>query len=220
VRWGIWDFVLAFAAGVGGSIVAAAFVVNASQSVQLVVLLVGQNVTIIAYLFWAARAKGLGSLRADFGFVVRPADISWFFWGVGIQLLALIPTALLVEVHGQTAKQDVVKIADKSHGVIIPFIVLGVAVLAPVTEELLFRGALLRSLLRRLTPDRAVFVTAVVFGLVHLLGDPSVGSLIALPVIMLLGVVSGYQAVRTGNLSRSVMLHMGFNALTIVLLFA
>jgi membrane protease YdiL (CAAX protease family) len=219
VRWGTWDFVLAFLAGIGGSIVAAAFVVNASKPVQLVVLLVGQNFTIIGYLYWAARAKGLGSLRADFGFEVHLTDVSWFFWGIGIQLLALIPTALLVAVHGQTAKQDVVKTADSARGAIIPFIVLGVAVLAPVTEELLFRGALLRSLLRRMTPDRAVFVTAVVFGLVHALGDPSVGTLIALPVIMLLGVVSGYQAVRTGNLSRSVMLHMGFNTLTVVLLF-
>ena len=78
---------------------------------------------------------------------------------------------------------------------------------------------LLRSLLRKTTPDRAVFITAVVFGLVHVIGDPSVGSLIALPAIILLGVVSGYQAVKTGNLSRSMLLHMGFNVLSAVLLF-
>jgi putative transport protein len=36
---------------------------------------------------------------------------------------------------------------------------------------------------------------------------------------LLLGIVSGYQAVKTGNLSRSIMLHMGFNALSAVLLF-
>jgi membrane protease YdiL (CAAX protease family) len=54
---------------------------------------------------------------------------------------------------------------------------------------------------------------------VHALGDPSVGTLIALPAIILLGVVSGYQAAKTGNLSRSIMLHMGFNALSAVLLF-
>jgi membrane protease YdiL (CAAX protease family) len=74
-------------------------------------------------------------------------------------------------------------------------------------------------LLRKVSPDVAVFVAAVVFGLVHALGDPSVGTLIALPAIILLGVVSGYQAVRTGELSRSIMLHMGFNALSAVLLF-
>jgi membrane protease YdiL (CAAX protease family) len=205
---------------VGG--IAGAFVTHGSTTLTptvLLVSLVAQEGATIGYLVWASKAKGLGSLRADFGLTVHFDDIGWFFGGLGLQLLALIPTALLVAVHGHQAKQDVVKSAESAHGITIPLIILGVGVLAPLTEELLFRGALLRSLLRRLTPDRAVFLTAVVFGAVHLLGDPSVGSLIALPVIILLGVVSGYQAVKTGNLSRSVMLHMGFNALTVVLLF-
>ena len=66
----------------------------------------------------------------------------------------------------------------------------------------------------------AVFVSALIFGLIHALGDPSVGTLIALPAIILLGLVSGIQAVRTGELSRSILLHMGFNTLTVVFLFA
>ena len=96
---------------------------------------------------------------------------------------------------------------------------LTIVLLAPVTEELLFRGALLRSLLRRVSPAVAVLISAVVFGLVHALGDPSVGTVIAMPAIILLGVVSGYQAARTGNLSRSILLHVGFNALSVVFLF-
>jgi membrane protease YdiL (CAAX protease family) len=96
---------------------------------------------------------------------------------------------------------------------------LTIVLLAPLTEELLFRGALLRSLLRRVTPTAAVLVSAVVFGLVHALGDPSIGTMIALPAIILLGVVSGYQAARTGNLTRSILLHVGFNLLSVVFLF-
>ena len=57
------------------------------------------------------------------------------------------------------------------------------------------------------------------FGLAHLAGDPSVGTLIAFPVLVVLGLLSGYQAYATGRLSRSILLHMGFNALTVVLLF-
>ena len=37
--------------------------------------------------------------------------------------------------------------------------------------------------------------------------------------IIALGIVSGYQAVKTGDLARSVMLHVGFNALSVILLF-
>jgi membrane protease YdiL (CAAX protease family) len=60
----------------------------------------------------------------------------------------------------------------------------------------------------------------MVFALVHPLGDPEVGSVIVVPAILALGLVSGYLAVRSGNLSRSIMLHMGFNLLTVALVLA
>jgi hypothetical protein len=46
------------------------------------------------------------------------------------------------------------------------------------------------------------------------------GTLIAVPALLALGLVSGYQAVRTGLLSRSIALHVGFNALTVVAVLA
>ena len=45
------------------------------------------------------------------------------------------------------------------------------------------------------------------------------GTLIALPAIISSASCSGYQAVKTGDLSRSILLHMGFNALSVILLF-
>jgi CAAX protease family protein len=210
------------------SLIAAAFVIdpdNPNDPTTLIVLLVAQNFAIIGWLALVARRKGTGSLRRDFGLTLHPArgswfdDVPWFFAGVGLQIVALVPIGLLNAIYGHTAKQDVVKTADHALGWQIPVIAVAVVVLAPVTEELLFRGTLLRSLLRKISPDAAVFVAAGAFGLVHILGDPSVGSLVALPAIVLLGVVSGYQAAKTGNLSRSILLHMGFNALSAVLLF-
>jgi len=225
VRWATGDAVWAFVVGIAVSVLAAVFVIHAAKPVQLIVLIAAQDLSIIAYLAVVARRRGVGSLRADFGFTIRPAaegflaGLRWLVYGVLLQLAALVPIGILEAVHGGTARQDVVNTADQARGVEVALMVLCVAVLAPVTEELLFRGAFLRSFLRRMTPDRAVFLAAVLFALVHLIGDPSVGSLIALPAIMLLGVISGYQAVRTGNLSRSMMLHMGFNLLSVFVLF-
>jgi membrane protease YdiL (CAAX protease family) len=222
------DAVLAFVVGLVVSLIAAAFVLdpdNPNDPTTLVVLICSQNFAIIAWLALVARRKGTGSLRTDFGLTVRrPAaawvgDLRYFFLGIGLQLASLIPIALLENLYGHTAKQDVVNTADKASGWQIPVLALAIVLLAPLTEELLFRGTLLRSLLRRTSPETAVFAAAVVFGLVHALGDPSVGTIIALPAIILLGVVSGYQAVRTGNLSRSILLHVGFNALSVVFLF-
>jgi membrane protease YdiL (CAAX protease family) len=228
VRWGIGDAIAAFVVGLLVSVVAGAFVVDPdhpNRPVTLIVLICAQNFAIIAWLALVARRKGIGSLRQDFGLVLRRpfgawwSDVPWFFAGLGLQLAALLPVALLNELYGHTARQDVVKTADRASGWQIPVMALTIVLLAPVTEELLFRGALLRSLLRKISPFAAVLVTAVVFGLVHALGDPSVGTLIALPAIVLLGVVSGYQAANSGNLCRSILLHVGFNALSVVFLF-
>ena len=228
MRWGIGDVIAAFAVGIAVSVVVGVFVVDPDHPNRpntLIALICAQNFAIIAWLAMVARRKGTGSLRADFGLQIRRpapvwvADLPFFLLGIGLQLAALLPTGLLTELYGHTAKQDVVKTADHAAGWQIPVLALAIVLLAPLTEELLFRGTLLRSLLRKVSPDVAVFITAVAFGLVHALGDPSVGTLIALPAIILLGVVSGYQAAKTGNLSRSIMLHMGFNALSAVLLF-
>jgi uncharacterized protein len=193
--------------------------------VQLVTLVVAQDASILAYLVLVARWRGVGSLRADFGFAVpRPGswgrDLGYLPLGVGLQIALLIPTGLLQQLYGHTARQAVVDSASHAQGVVAVATALAVALLAPVTEELLFRGVLLRSFLRRWSPDVAVLASAAIFGLVHVLGDPSVGSLIALPAIVTLGVVSGYQAVKTGNLTRSMLLHIGFNALSVVILFS
>jgi membrane protease YdiL (CAAX protease family) len=228
VRWGIGDAILAFVVGTVVSAIVGVAVVDPNHPNRpntLIVLICVQNFAIIAWLAMVARRKGTGTLRSDFGLeLVRPArawisDLPWFFVGIGLQLVSFIPIGLLESIYGHTAKQDVVKSADQALGWQIPVLALAIVLLAPITEELLFRGTLLRSLLRKMSPEWAVLVTAVVFGLVHALGDPSIGTVIALPAIILLGVVSGYQAAKTGNLSRSILLHVGFNALTVVLLF-
>jgi membrane protease YdiL (CAAX protease family) len=227
VRWGIGDVVVAFAVGIAVSLIAGVFVVDPdhpNRPTTLIVLICAQNFAIIAWLAVVARRKGTGSLATDFGLRLRRpvaayvADLPWFFIGIGLQLVALVPIGILDAIYGHTAKQDVVKAADHASGWQIPVLALTIVILAPLTEELLFRGALLRSMLRKSTPTIAVLVTAVVFGLVHALGDPSIGTMIALPAIVLLGVVSGYQAARTGNLTRSVFLHVGFNLLSVIFL--
>jgi membrane protease YdiL (CAAX protease family) len=228
VRWGIGDVVAAFAVGVVVSVIAGAFFVDPDHPNRpntLIALICAQNFAIIAWLAMVARRKGTGSLRSDFGLELRRplrtwlSDLPWLFVGIGLQLVALIPTGVLESIYGHTARQDVVTTADHARGWQVPVLALTIVLLAPLTEELLFRGALLRSLLRKVSPTASVLIAAVVFGLVHALGDPSIGTVIALPAIILLGVVSGYQAAGTGNLSRSILLHVGFNALSVLFLF-
>jgi membrane protease YdiL (CAAX protease family) len=231
VRWGLPDVVLAWGAGViaaliaGGIVASAADVPSDRVSDDLGVLLasiVGQGVGVVGALWLVARYKGLGNVGADFGLVPRlPGDrwsvaVGWVLGGVGLQLLILPFLQLLVDVHGTVETQEVVQQFERARGPTLVLFALLVVTVAPLAEELLFRGALLRALLRRTTPAWAVFGSALAFAAVHPLSSPTIGSVIAVPGLLALGLVSAALAIRTGNLSASILLHAGFNLLTAI----
>ena len=229
VRWGIPDVAIAWLAGLIGA-VAVGGIATAALDVPddeiaddvgvFLATLTGQTILVVLVLVLVARSKGRGSLTRDFGLTVRLRDAGWLAAGVGLQVglgLALYPIS---ELSGRDDAQSVVDLLEDTSGAGLAGFAVAVVLVAPVVEELLFRGALLRALLRRTTPAWAVFVSALVFALVHPLGDPEIGSVIVVPAILALGLVSGYQAVRTGNLSRSIMLHVGFNLLTVAFVVA
>jgi membrane protease YdiL (CAAX protease family) len=223
VRWGLPDFVIAWVAGVLAGAVAAAPVTPASgaprrdQVAAVVVGLFVQSAVSLAVVWWISRAKGRGSPAVDFGLRFDGRDWAWAGVGVAIAVvtsLALAPLTQLLPKGDRS--QDIVDTFKAASGLGVAWFVLGVLVLAPVVEELLFRGVLLRSLARRIPPAAAVFVSALVFALVHPLLDPTLGTLVAVPALLALGLVSATEALRTGSLSRSIALHAGFNLLTVV----
>ena len=80
------------------------------------------------------------------------------------------------------------------------------------------RGAVLpRASLRSIQPAGATawpsWVSALLFGLAHF-------ELLQLPALVLFGLVAGYCVQRTGRLGLSIWAHIGFNAVTIVVLLA
>jgi len=231
VRWGLPDVGLAWVVGliaalIVSSIVAAAAGVDSSRvSDDVGVLLasvVGQAIGVIGTLELVARRKGRGSLGADFGLVARlpggkwTTAALWLLAGVALQLAILPFLQIVVDVHGKAETQDVVEQFKQARGPALVLFAVIVVTVAPVAEELLFRGALLRALQRRMTPAWAVFVSALAFAAVHPLLSPSIGSVIAIPGLFALGLLSAALAIRTGNLSASILLHAGFNLLTAV----
>ncbi len=225
ITWGIGDFLIAWVVGLLASVIVGS--VLAGKELTPLDLAITVTVQDAGYLVWLAlvsQRKGLGTLAADFGLVARPsggwwAAAPWFLVGAALQVVSYWPLRLLESVHGGGAKQEIVKVVERGSGGAFVFLVLTVLIVAPVAEELMFRGVLLRSLLRRFEPGIAVMISAAAFGLVHLL-DGSVGSLVALPVLVVVGLVSGVLAVRSGDLGRSILFHAGFNAFTAIALIS
>ena len=124
--------------------------------------------------------------------------------------LVLLPISRIVD-----KPQNVVHELDTAGGPKLAVLVVTAVLIAPVIEELFFRGLLLRSLQRRFSAVAAVAISGLAFGLAHVVFDWS-GAGPVLPALVALGMISGIFAVRTGNLSRSILLHAGFNLLAVL----
>jgi len=186
-----------------------------------------------------SRKRGTGSLGHDFGLRFAGRDVSGFFTGIGWQFLIALALGLLLTVFGvdDPPQQEVVDFTqgaieeeisnagagidegDRAKAVFRSLPLLGlmasIVLVAPFTEELLFRGLLLRSLLARLPQKLAIGLSALAFGLVHVTNLDPLSLLITIGFLGVLGAVLAYRAVRDRRIGRAIFMHVGFNTLTV-----
>jgi sodium transport system permease protein len=112
---------------------------------------------------------------------------------------------------------------ERAHGLIadfknVPFAVrlLCLAIVPAIFEELCFRGFLLGAIRRRTSPWAAIVITAVAFGLFHIL----VGGTLAIERLVpstLLGLALGWVAIRTGSVIPGMAFHILNNGMIIAI---
>jgi len=187
----------------------------------LLVTLFTQVGWIAASLLAAAWAFAHGLRSGGFGLTLRhgPRDTGRAVLTLLTVLPAIMGVLLLVSGplvewavrHGLLSPEndrghvllDLIRSVDTMGKVLI---VLSAVVLAPLTEELFFRG-LLQSLLRNfMSPWASIVVSSVLFALMHLSAIRSV-----LP-LLLFGLILGYVYERQGRLLAPILIHALFNA--------
>jgi membrane protease YdiL (CAAX protease family) len=173
-------------------------------------------------LAWVSQRRGSGNFTADFGFSIRLQDTGFILLGMLLLLALAYALTPLAELLGadetpQVTTEAISRVVDLPTQIMI---VLTVAVVTPIVEELTFRGLLLRYLEERLTPRRALVISAVLFGAFHVLGTSgTAGAVIAMVQTFLAGLVLAYVTQKSGKLSRAIFIHGGFNLITILVLF-
>jgi membrane protease YdiL (CAAX protease family)/uncharacterized RDD family membrane protein YckC len=190
-----------------------AFGVEFGTGVFFGLLLPTQTLASLSVLAAVARLKGTGSWRHDFGWQLRLRDAPYAL--VGPLLLIVIGLVLAPILYGLGLEPEQQVTEEISRAVSAPqalAAVLAVAVLAPIEEELLFRGLLLRSLLRKHPAGRAMVLDGVWFAVVHLL-DPGVWPV--LPGLAFLGWFLARLTVRSGSVSKAVFVHGGYNLVVV-----
>ena len=155
-----------------------------------------------------ARAWRGGSLRA-LGLVGAPGSVWLAALGLAPAFLLLSAAwhLLIQSLGAPTGPQRVLEgvLAEPDSAVAWATITYGVLI-APLVEELLFRGFLLPPLTRRLGRSLAVVLTALLFGLLHL-SDPA-----SVPPLVAFGLALGGLRQWSGSLGPSVLLHALNNA--------
>ncbi len=223
IRWGLGDFAWAWPAVLISQVVFGAAIVSlrgfgpnhTADAIDIAFIATGSTIVTVGFLAGLAAVKGRRSLRTDFGLTLRLSDWPWLAAGVLVGLIANGSVLIIEAVAGSKQQQDVASAIQHSPTAARLLGALAVVIAAPLGEELLFRGLLLRGLLRRFGAVTAVAGSAGLFALVHLL-DPSAAPFLA--PLAFLGMISGIRAVRSGELSQSILLHAGFNLLSAIAL--
>ena len=219
--WRGRDFALVMIAGLvaGAVLYAAGFQLGWSDEALLVTSALGQYGGHILTLATLARRRG-GS--ASLGFSVSPTD-AWYV-GLGLILQVTLPLLFLPLTNlagegeaGQIVSDQIRQLGGLGTRVTMAIVV---AVLAPVTEEVMFRGVLLKALGGFGRPVGMV-VSALVFAGFHLFGlsgDLLRGALLIVPTFFLMGMIMAWVTVRKGRLGPAIFIHSGFNLLALVVL--
>jgi len=220
--WSVADFLLVWLGGfVGTGVFLGLAFLFENDDLAIVLGLAGQYVGNLGVLWLLSRLKDDASL----GFQVEPRDTLYIGLGLVLQLalgLLLLPLAEFLFPDGQPPQEvaEIIGSADSS-ALLKMSLVLAAVVMAPITEEVIFRGVLLKAL-RNHSNRFIMVVTAAVFSSVHILGLDFeriwASAVLVLPPIFLLGLLLAWVTLRTGRLGPAIFLHSGWNLLAALVL--
>lgn len=184
--------------------------------VFLALTTLGQGAAMGVWPVIVARWKGRGP-RIDFGWRFEWVDIAY---GLGIGSLMLFLAAgvgygvsLIVGLDpGADESSNTQIISDAADGPAFIIILIAAVVIAPIAEELFFRGLCLRAIEKRFGTEAGVLGSTFLFTLPHFTNPSLAGTTVLFAVIATVGLVLAVLTVKTGRLGPAVIAHAVFNA--------
>jgi membrane protease YdiL (CAAX protease family) len=237
VSWRWWQGVIAYLVVglvIGQVLVAGVIAVvfsidltSAAADGGTIAITIAANFVTVAGLAWWLRRRHPGATAA-LGFGPAGARLKEFAIGYGLGLVLYLAVAfgvgLFLTLVFQALFGDQVTVpeqisSDLSSAGRAGAVVLALIV-APVTEELFYRGILFRSVRDRRGFWPGALVSALVFGLVHYVPAPWQDALLLQSVMVFTGFGLSLIYERRGSMIANIAAHMGFNTIGILLIFA
>ena len=172
----------------------------------MLIFQVGFYASLAAVAFWRPRGLRSDQWWSKMGWGPTKVGLRLIGQVLGIQLLCLVwaaVTTVLAAQHGTPGKPNVGSVS----------LILAFVLLAPVVEEIFFRGWLQARAARLLPAWGATALTSVLFALAHYNG-----SFVKPLAILALGVGTGWLRQRSGSLIPGTLLHILNNGLVAILI--
>lgn len=180
-------------------------------------------VPIIVAITWSFLLRGKSASEA-FGWGFKPVDL---LLGVATALfLKCISVFLELAFLGHPASAYRIPLETLFNPQIVLLTIVIPIVLAPVIEEIFFRGIVLRAMRsqfvrqgvdEKLSILLAVLGSSLIFGLFHILSLPSGNySTLVFLTTFLLGLATGALVVTTGRIGGALVAHFSYNAITLM----
>ena len=199
-----------------GSIISGVFVLmmGSSESVMQYSMLIAYPVSFIPPLLYAS-AKSRRNEFVDKGYALDSNNFGargGFAMAVIVSIATLAaafvcePVSVMLPDMPETLKKSLELLMDGPLWAAL----LSVSVFAPLFEEWLCRGLVLRGLMKHMNPTGAILVSAAFFAILHM--NPWQ----AIPAF-LLGILFGYVYYRTGSLKLTMLMHCVNNTFSLLL---
>lgn len=175
--------------------------------IKKIVLGVGSNIFIFYYAYRRAAVPLKNLFPAGRFNLLILIPVVLFFWAAQ-NLIGEVNTALDKLLPPPSWFWELFnKIFENDYG--IYGAILKVVIMAPVIEEMIFRGVIMHGLMRNYSKFTAVFVSALLFALFHL--NPW-----QFPATFVLGIVLGILMLRTRNIYLCILGHAVNNGLVLI----
>jgi membrane protease YdiL (CAAX protease family) len=133
----------------------------------------------------------------------RPSALKWMAAAVGVYLaFAILYSALILKPH----QKDIAE----GFGV-VPVQVLLIVIMAPISEELCFRGMLYGGLREKLPRVAAALIGGLIFGGLH-----AITGITAVPPLIFFGFLLSLLYEKTGSIVPGILLHMLNNSVALL----
>lgn len=161
------------------------------------------TLTIVGVLIYRKLRRGKGKM---FRLSMRGFNPMLILWGFVLVLI----TGIVIEPVLNLFPESFLDLLNQM-GANGGWSVLMLAILAPVMEEVLFRGILLESVREKYSSGRAIVVSALMFGVIHVIPQQVVNAFV-------IGLILGFIYVRTDSLWPVIIIHALNNAMAYVIM--